>query len=353
MTETRRGGGSGAPGIPNPIERRPRASQSIVSAPRDTARPRARRTCPASAGPRGPKPDSPGRPGDRAAVTDGVTRRAAAAETARRRPAGRPARDPRARAARATSRPARSRRAAPGPPPRARFVPAPTGGGDGDPPGRGVRGPGHPPPSRGARAPPPRLLCVRRRGGRRRGATAPAGPPGGPSRWGLQVARDRAEFRGGPGAVVRDHPRGFPRPGAHHGGGGRAARGEFRGQPHPAAVRGEPPGEPGGGGGGGEAAPELLGRPAAKDAGGRRGVGGPFRLLFVRGAGIDRPGPPAARARPGARSKLLLDGPSSNTFAVCSCDAWAGEVSGRTHGPPPGTDDAIASIPPSSPLRAG
>ena len=75
---------------------------------------------------------------------------------------------------------------------------------------------------------------------------------------------------------MRDHPRGFPRPGEHHGGGGRAARGEFRGQPHPAAVRGEPPGEPGGGGGGGggEAAPELLGRPAAKDAGGRRGVGG-------------------------------------------------------------------------------
>ena len=91
---------------------------------------------------------------------------------------------------------------------------------------------------------------------------------------GLQVARDRPEFRGGPGAVVRDHPRGFPRSGEHHVGGGRAARGEFRGQPHPAAVRGEPPVEPGGGGGG-EAAPELLGRPAAKDAGGRRGVGGP------------------------------------------------------------------------------
>ena len=30
VTETRRGGGSGAPGIPHPIERRPRASQSIL-----------------------------------------------------------------------------------------------------------------------------------------------------------------------------------------------------------------------------------------------------------------------------------------------------------------------------------
>ena len=44
-----------------------------------------------------------------------------------------------------TSPAARSRLSAPGPPPRARFVPAQTGGGDGDPPGRGVRCPGHPP----------------------------------------------------------------------------------------------------------------------------------------------------------------------------------------------------------------
>ena len=70
------------------------------------------------------------------------------------------------------------------------------------------------------------------------GAGRPARPPGGPSRRGLQVARDRAEFRGGPGAVVRDHPRGFPRPGEHHGGGGRAARGEFRGQPPRPGSRG-------------------------------------------------------------------------------------------------------------------
>ena len=41
---------------------------------------------------------------------------------------------------------ARSRPSAPGPPPRARSAPAQTGGGDGDPPGRGVRCPGHPPP---------------------------------------------------------------------------------------------------------------------------------------------------------------------------------------------------------------
>ena len=82
----------------------------------------------------------------------GVTRRDADAETASRRPAGLPDRDPLDIAARSTRRPARSRLSAPGPPPRARSAPAQTGGGDGDPPGRGVRCPGHPPPHREATA---------------------------------------------------------------------------------------------------------------------------------------------------------------------------------------------------------
>ena len=43
---------------------------------------------------------------------------------------------------------ARSHPSASGPPPRALSAPAQTGGGDGDPPGLGVRCPGHPPPHR-------------------------------------------------------------------------------------------------------------------------------------------------------------------------------------------------------------
>ena len=130
----------------------------------------------------------------------------------------------------------------------------------------GVRCPGHPPPHREstwriskhpffrlrvatspscATAPTGRVRQPWRRpsrGARRRSLSrtvavrpsrpARARPPGGSSRRGLQVARDRPEFRGGPGAVVRDHPRGFPRSGEHHVGGGRAARGEFRGPAH-------------------------------------------------------------------------------------------------------------------------
>ena len=128
----------------------------------------------------------------------GVTRRAADAETASRRPAGRPDRDPRDSAARATSRPARSRRSAPGPPPRARFVPAQTGGGDGDPPGRGVRCPGHPPPSRGARAQ-RHASCVCAGGG-------VAG--GGPRR---RPARPSAGRPVAPGATGSARPRRVPR----------------------------------------------------------------------------------------------------------------------------------------------
>ena len=85
--------------------------------------------------------------------------------------------------------------------------------------GGGSGAPGIPPPSRGDRAP-RKASCLFAGGGVAGG--------GAPSRRGLQVARDRPEFRGGPGAVVRDHLRGFPRPGEHHGGGGRAAPGSGR-----------------------------------------------------------------------------------------------------------------------------
>ena len=161
------------PASARPPSRPRRAGCCVASAPRDTARPRARRTCPARAGPRGPKPSSPGRPGDRAAVTDGggacppgivVDPRptgASAAHAVRRRPRpradaprdGRPAIRELARRARPAGRSDHGarllgRRPAPGSSPhrQAGVTETRRGGGSGAP---GIP----PPPSRGARAP--------------------------------------------------------------------------------------------------------------------------------------------------------------------------------------------------------
>ena len=146
----------------------------------------------------------------------GVTRRDADAETASRRPAGLPDRDPLDIAARSTRRPARSRLSAPGPPPRARSAPAQTGGGDGDPPGRGVRCPGHPPPHREATARiakhpfcPPAWVSPAggHGGGRRRARGAAAGAVAA----GCRAARPSAWRPVAPGATGSARPRRVPR----------------------------------------------------------------------------------------------------------------------------------------------
>ena len=162
VTETRRGGGSGAPGIPHPIARRPRASQSILFVRRglQVARDRA---------------EFRGGPG--AVVRD--------------HPRGFPRPGEHHVGGCRDSEPT----------PRARFVPAQTGGGDGDPPGRGVRCPGHPPPHREATA---RIA--------KHPVCSPAGvSPGGGHGAGCRPARPSAWRPVSPGATGSARPRRVPR----------------------------------------------------------------------------------------------------------------------------------------------